>query len=114
MLHLGLAGWNLHAECAWLRRQLGLLRPDLVVHVTYQNDTNDSQTARGFGAMAAHTTQRDPSTIVTRAWPGFLGYRDLGYLTHGLDHESRSRYAEAADRRRAPGGDSSRRSAGAT
>src|SRR5262249_23709273 len=41
-LHFGLDGWNTLAEATWMRRQLGLVKPDLVVQVLVRNDLEDN------------------------------------------------------------------------
>lgn len=97
-LHIGMLGWNIEAECAYLRRSLDLLEPDLVVHVSVDNDLEDSFDARGFGALAAISSQvRDHAD-------GLVGMRTsqllldgaYGLVADGLDWESRARYERAA------------------
>jgi len=98
VLSLGVASWNIKNECAYLRRQLTLLEPDLVVHVVVNNDLDDSMGVRGFGAFGrfapAHRGRADG--ILTTATPWELGHRGLSLLIAGLDHESSRRYAEAS------------------
>jgi hypothetical protein len=45
-LHFGLDSWNIVAEAAFLRRQLGLVQPDLVVHLLIRNDLETNAGAR--------------------------------------------------------------------
>ncbi|QDU68299.1 SGNH/GDSL hydrolase family protein [Engelhardtia mirabilis] len=98
-LHLALGSWNLQSECAFLRRQLDLLAPDVVVHVSVSNDLDDTAGARGFGAMADVSPQRpDQRGLVLRSdWPRTrMGSAQTGYLPIGLDWESTRRFDEAA------------------
>jgi len=98
-LSLGMAAWNLHAECAFLRRQLSDLDPDLVVHVSVSNDLDDNPGVRGFGAMARFTTaaRERADGFVTTSYPFTLGHKVESWLEAGLDWESRMRYRQAAD-----------------
>lgn len=100
-LHFGLVGWNIRAECAYLRRLLDLVRPDLVFHVVVANDLDDVAGARGFGAMAeGFSPQRPdrPSGALSSEYPErVLRASNRGWLAEGLDWESRTRFAEAAD-----------------
>jgi len=98
-LHLGISSWNVQAECAYLRRQLHLLQPDLVVHVVVVNDLDDLQGVRGFGAMGGFSPQfrhraNGTFTMMTPAslWPR----RVQNFLLDALDHVSRERYRRAA------------------
>lgn len=98
-LHMGIPSWNLVAEAEFVRRQLGWLQPDLVVQVAVPNDLDDVSGVRGFGAMAAASPQRAEraGSIVHRNFPRHqLGLPTRNLLVHGLDHESRTRYREAA------------------
>lgn len=99
VLSLGIASWNIWNECAFLRRQVGLLRPDLVVHVLTDNDLDDALGVRGFGAMATFSPSRrargDSRVSRSRLVPG-AGKAFTTPLLSGLDHESRTRRAEAA------------------
>jgi hypothetical protein len=100
VLHLGIPSWNLVAECSFLRRQLSLLRPDLVVHVSVNNDLADTTGVRGMGSMGRFVP-RDPSqgdTVVRQdhaRWA--LNAKASGHLARGLDHESRARFEEAGE-----------------
>jgi hypothetical protein len=100
-LQLGVSSWNIVAECAYLRRQLSELRPDLVVQLVVPNDLNDSSAVRGFGGAATfgdrHRERADGMVSGDH-------FRKIGFpnvparpLVYGLDYESRSRYAEAAE-----------------
>jgi hypothetical protein len=97
-LHLAASSWNLRAECAYVRRQLGDLRPDLVVHVTIANDLDDLRGARGFGGMGFWSPQvagRVNGLLSELSSPDLWPGRVQTYLLYGIDHESRGRYAEA-------------------
>ena len=99
-LHLGIPSWNIQAESAYLRRQLSDLRPDLVIHIIVPNDIDDSAGTRGFGAAASFSTQhRERADMrITAGFPKrVLGINQVGFLRLGLDYESRSRYAAAAE-----------------
>ncbi len=96
-LHVAIGSWNIRAECAYLRRQIAALRPDLVVHLVIENDLDDLRGAR-FGATGLYTPQAPEcvngvvsQTIYPPLWPR----EGETYLLHGLDHESRRRYADA-------------------
>ena len=52
-LHVAVGGWDAVAECAYLRRTLSELAPDLVLHVLVGNDIEDHMGTRGFGALSA-------------------------------------------------------------
>jgi len=99
-LHFGLSSWNLRSECEWLRRQLDLLQPDLVVHITVSNDLDDVAAARGFGAMSRSGPQRPAQhgVRVTGRVGIELGFERHGFLRWGLDHLSRERFALEAQR----------------
>lgn len=103
-LHLAINSWNLHAECAFLRRQLDRLQPDLVVQVSVANDLDDATGVRGFGAEASFTPRhrdRGDTLILDRYAQSFLRVDTRNLLGRGLDHESRTRFADAlADVRR--------------
>ena len=99
VLHFGVPSWNVVSECAFLRRQLSVLRPDLVVHIVVGNDLNDVAGSRGFGALSsfsdAHRGRAD--SLVYLRFPDYeLDGRQKTWLNRALDHESRSRYREAA------------------
>lgn len=103
VLHVGLTDWNLVAECSYLRRQLATLEPDLVVQVLIANDLDDPSTARGFGALAAWSTQApghvDGMLATRHAFA--LGFgrasRASSLLNAGLDFESCQRFAQARE-----------------
>jgi lysophospholipase L1-like esterase len=96
-LHLAASSWNLRAECAYLRRQLAALRPDLVVQVTVANDLDDLKGARGFGGMGFFSPQvpgRVNGLLSELSSPDLWPGRVHTYLNYGVDDESRRRYAE--------------------
>ncbi len=97
-LQIGVSSWNARSEVAYLRRQLSLLQPDVVVHLLLQNDLGDTSAARGFGTSATYTDQHRgrADSIVTGDHGRHIGFPDVPYrpLLWGLDHESRSRYDE--------------------
>lgn len=98
-LHLGINTWNIAAETAFLRRQLGLLRPDLVIHLVVRNDLEDNAGARGFGGVANVNPlhpERGEGLFQTRIPTAAFGRRQNNWLLHGLDFESRSRFEQAA------------------
>jgi hypothetical protein len=97
-LHLAVNSWNLRSECVYLRRQLHELAPDLVIQVSYSNDLDDVTGVRGFGAEAAfvpYHRERADSLILDRFAQSYLGQDTRNLLSRGLDHESRTRFAEA-------------------
>lgn len=99
-LHLAVSSWNILSECAFVRRQLHLLKPDVVIQIVVNNDLDDLAGVRGFGSMARFSPQhRDRSVgVIGRRFPASsLGFNANGFVAHGLDYESRSRYAEAAE-----------------
>lgn len=101
VLHVGMTDWNLLASSAFLRRQLHCFEPDLVVHVLIYNDLDDASAARGFGALANWSSQvrGHANGLVNTRQPFNMGFGGEGarasLLNAGLDHESRSRYAQA-------------------
>jgi hypothetical protein len=99
VLHVGIVSWSLVAECSFLRRQLALLQPNLVVHHVVPNDLDDTTGVRGFG-MQARSVPRRPEqadAMVSATW----GRRELhpqarGLLAWAQDGEGRARLDEAA------------------
>jgi hypothetical protein len=99
VLHVGVDTWNLHAECAYLRRALSRFAPDLVVHLVIGNDVDDNPSARGFGALSLFDpTQpaRGDALFQVNGPNWMFGVMTMNYLSHGLDFESRERYVRAA------------------
>lgn len=99
VLHVGVPSWNLLSQCAYVRRHLDLLRPDLVVHVSVQNDLDDGNGVRGFGAMGK-LVPRSPEqadTVISSYYPQstFRSHSTFGQLARGLDWEGRQRFAQA-------------------
>ncbi len=98
VLHLAIASWNTRSECEYLRRQLSLLRPDLVLHLTTNNDLDDVQGTRGFGEKAAYGNrhrERADARVESQHPIVALGLDGATGLVWGLDWESRTRYEEA-------------------
>ncbi|GEM_PF-1757130 len=99
VLHFGLSSWSLVSECAFLRRQLALLLPDLVLHLSVRNDLADTLSARGFGSMGTFSARR-PDSADGAVRSGFarwsLDKRGYSTLPLGVDHESRVRFSESA------------------
>ena len=97
-LSLGISSWNVLAECAFLRRQLALLQPDLVVQVVVPNDLDDVAGARGFGGLSDFSPPlaERASRVTSQHARRVLHPGAVSHLESGLDQESRSRYAEAA------------------
>jgi hypothetical protein len=99
VLHVGVDVWNIHAECAFLRRALTPIGPDLVIHVLIGNDVDDNPGVRGFGALTTSDPIHPdrPETLFRINGPGLqFGFEEMNFLTHGADLESRERYARAA------------------
>jgi hypothetical protein len=99
-LSIGMGSWNILAECAWLRRTLSDLQPDLVLQVTCSNDLDDTEGVRGFGSRAGFVPRhrgRGDGRLSGGAPALILGRPTENGLYLGLDFESRQRYAEAAD-----------------
>lgn len=97
-LHLAVSSWNIRAECAYLRRQLGKLKPDLVVQVIIVNDLDDCHGVRGFGSMGLYSPQvpeRANGVVAQLSYAPLSPKKAITYLLYGLDDESRSRYAAA-------------------
>jgi hypothetical protein len=99
VLHLGIVSWDIVSECAFLRRQLSLLAPDLVIQHIVPNDLDDTHGVRGFGEDARdaplHPAQTD-------AYVSFIWGRDAGLdpqarplLPWANDFEARARMDEA-------------------
>ncbi len=98
-LHVGVGGWNIIAECAYLRRMLSALAPDLVFHVLIGNDLDDHAATRGFGAFAAHSADQRARTdaLVNLVFPTqYSQPGNTNYLLWDADFESRQRYQAAA------------------
>ncbi len=99
VLHLAVSSWNILSECAYLRRQLTPLAPDLVVHLVVPNDLDDTLGVRGFGETSRFTPQHRDRAGAAVSWTfalDRLGKDFSGFLPFGVDHESRTRYALAA------------------
>lgn len=100
VLHIGIGSWNIVSECAFLRRQLSLMQPDLVLHLIVTNDLDDTSGSRGFGAFAAFTPQhRDRADgIIQMRHPEYrMNLGTTNHLLRAFDFESRERYARAGD-----------------
>lgn len=100
VLHVAVTSWNLVGECAFVRRQLDALAPDLVVQVTLPNDLDDTTGARGFGGMA-NLVPRYPEHAdnVLRMYSALevLGVPGANALLTGVGYESAARFREARD-----------------
>ncbi len=97
-LHIGVSSWNFKSEAAYLRRQLSNLAPDLVIHLSLPNDLHETVGVRGFGGWSSFSPQKrsHADSVISAAFGRReLGFSRPGYLLHGLDYESQSRYAEA-------------------
>ncbi|MEO1368439.1 MAG: hypothetical protein AAFX50_14795, partial [Acidobacteriota bacterium] len=104
VLHVGVPSWNGRNQVAFLRRQLSLIEPDLVLHILVPNDIEDDAGVRGFGAAAAFSPQlrhRADARIHSAAPYDARPTARPSLLRLGLDFESTSRYralgAELAD-----------------
>lgn len=97
-LHFGVNTWNVVSECAFLRRQLSLVAPDLVVQIAIRNDLDDNPGARGMGALAnwwPRWPERADSFLFVESPRFAFGTKENNWLLFGLDWESRSRFEEA-------------------
>lgn len=97
VLHFGVGSWNLLGECAFLRRQLSLVDPDLVIHLTVGNDVDDASASRGFGVMSkfsARYRERTDSLVKVSHPRHELNAGGSNHLLHELDAESRTRFDE--------------------
>jgi hypothetical protein len=100
VLHYGVNSWGLVSECAFLRRQLDVLRPDLVIQITISNDLDDVSGVRGFGTestFAPRHRQHADSIVLDRYARVFLAQDTRNFLSRGEDFESRSRFREALE-----------------
>jgi len=101
VLHLGILSWNALAECAYVRRQMALLRPDLVIHITTANDLDDVEGVRGFGGLARFTPQfRDRADGAIHVGHPTLGMgfpSGANFLVWGHDAESLGRWDRCGD-----------------
>lgn len=100
-LHVGLTAWNARAECCYLRRQLSLMRPDVVLHFVLRNDLDDNPSVRGFGALADFTdqwrTHADGTLADTHARLLGAGSKAVSPLVAALDFEGKQRLSAAAE-----------------
>jgi hypothetical protein len=90
--------WNIVAEATFLRRQLSLLRPNLVIQIVVRNDLEDNAGTRGFGEMSNSNPlhpERGDGIFQTRHPSAAFGTRQQNWIANGLDWESRSRFEEA-------------------
>jgi hypothetical protein len=96
VLHLGVTSWNLIGECAFVRRQLDQLQPDLVIQISPLNDLDDTTGARGFGAMGNYvprSPRQGDNVVRMLSAQDALGVDIENDLTLGLGWESLSRFA---------------------
>ena len=99
VLHFGVSSWNAQAECAYLRRQIDVVDPDLVIHLVVSNDLLDSAGAGGTGMMSRFSTQarlRGETSIGGEAMRGVFPRPVWNHVTLGQDWEGRERYRRAA------------------
>ncbi len=97
-LHLGVSSWNIHSEAAYLRRQLHILQPDLVVHQVFMNDLEDSFGVRGFATQAKFATAaRQRADSLYRITQKLGGQTHDNLIPYALDWESKRRYSACAD-----------------
>jgi hypothetical protein len=97
-LHFGVNTWNIVSECAFLRRQLSLVQPDLVVQIAIRNDLDDNPGARGMGALGMwwpRSPERADAFLFVESPRFGFGTRENNWLLFGLDWESRTRFEEA-------------------
>ena len=100
VLQIGMGSWNIRAECAYARRQLSLLQPDLLIHILVNNDLDDTLSVRGFGGFATMSPQQPSHVTGTlhRRYPRqHLRGKYTGWLSNGMDWESRSRFASSLE-----------------
>ncbi len=101
VLNVASPSWNIISECAYLRRQLDLLQPDLVLHVTCPNDLDDTMGVRGMGFRSRFSPQHREraDSMVSSNYPNLaFGTARGSHLTSGLGYESRQRYELARER----------------
>jgi hypothetical protein len=98
-LHVAVGGWNAIAECAYLRRTLTEMAPDLVLHVLIGNDTEDQMGTRGFGELSAFTPLAWNHTDARVHFEFPVKYstpRATNFILEAADFESRHRYERMA------------------
>jgi lysophospholipase L1-like esterase len=99
-LHIAVGGWDTVAECAYLRRMLTDLAPDLVLQFLITNDLDDHAAARGFGALAAFSPLewKHTDALVHLAYPSLFSSKgNTNYILLGADWESLHRYQRVAE-----------------
>lgn len=99
VLHIGIGSWNILAESAYLRRQMGLMLPDLVIHLTTSNDLDDLEGVRGFGTMSSFSPQRRERADgrVFGHFPAWGLGGTSNHLLTGVDWEGRDRYRRSLE-----------------
>ncbi|HZL98757.1 MAG TPA: hypothetical protein VFD43_00765, partial [Planctomycetota bacterium] len=101
VLHFGVTSWGIAAATEFLRRQLSLLQPDLVIEQVVPNDLDDTNGVRGFGSPGRLVPSRPqagdaPVSLTYARWQ--LQPQAKPLLAWGVDGESRERLADGAAR----------------
>jgi hypothetical protein len=100
VLAIAVPSWNIESACAWLRRALDRVEPDLVLHVSCANDLDDVEGVRGFGSRsrAATAFPMRADGRVTYCHPvWFLKAENTNRLIWGVDWESQEYYRRARE-----------------
>lgn len=101
VLNIGILSWNIVAECAYLRRTLSVLDPDLVLQIVVNNDLDDVDGVRGFGGLSRFSVrhrERAGSTVRSANPRLEMGIDEgaANLLTTWHDSFSRDRFRTAA------------------
>jgi len=100
VLAIAVPSWNIESACAWLRRALDRVEPDLVLHLSCSNDLDDVEGVRGFGSRSrsapAFPMRADGRlTYCHPVW--FLKAENINRLIWGVDWESQEYYRRARE-----------------